>query len=159
MTWGPLTHLQLCDDAVLIVLILDGRGHDRGRGGRAGHLRHSPAQLHLGLLHLQLLGLSLLQGPGLIRPGSVCLQPAHLLGPIPSRPSPTCPPSSALSAWPLPMEEAQARSRVATNQPPFFPSASSERGDHSRRSPEVLSGIPPTKPHVPVPYPRSGVVP
>lgn len=121
MTWGPLTHLQLCDDAVLIILVLDGRGHDWGRGGRAGHLGHSPAQLHLGLLHLQLLGLGLLQGPGLIRPGSVCLQPAHLLGPIPSRPYPTCPPSSALSAWPLPMEEAQASSRVATSQPPFFP--------------------------------------
>ena len=158
MTWGPLTHLQLCDDAVLIVLILDGRGHDWGCGGRAGHLGHSPAQLHLGLLHLQLLGLSLLQGPGLIRPGSVCLQPAYLLGPIPSRLSPTCPPSSA-SARPLPMEEAPARSRVTTGQPPFFPSTSSELGDHSRGSPEVLSGIPPTQPHTPVPYPRWGMVP
>ena len=41
----------------------------------------------------------------------------------------------------------------------FFPSTSSEGGDHSRGSPEVLSGIPPTQPHVPVPYTRWGVVP
>lgn len=52
------------------------------------------------------------------------------------------------------MEEAQARSRVTTGQPPFFPSTSSERGDHPRESPEVISGIPPTRP--PDPYPSGG---
>lgn len=102
----PLTYLQFCDDAVLIVLVLDGRGHDGRCGGRASHLGHSPAQLHLGLLYLQLLRLGLLQAPGLRQDQA----PAHLLGSLGSRPSPTCPSSSATSSLPSQMASSHSGS-------------------------------------------------
>ena len=123
---APLTHLQLCDDAVLIVLILDGRGHDGGCGGRAGHLGHGSAQLHLGLLHLQLLRLGLLQGPGphqdqALAPSSSPPRPYHFQtishlpqllicrdGPFPWRkpkPEVESPLASLLPFLPLPLRE------------------------------------------------------
>lgn len=55
-----LTYLQLSNDPLLIIFILDGRGHNGRCGSGAHHLRHSTAQLHLGLLDLQLLRLGLL---------------------------------------------------------------------------------------------------
>lgn len=120
-----LTHLQLRDDAVLVVLVLDGGGHDRRGGGRAGHLGHGPAQLHLGLLHLQLLGLGLLQVPGLSRPGSAPPPAsAPLLGSAGSRPAPACPPGSLSSQGGLfPWGESPLASFL-------LPPTSSERGDH-----------------------------